>query len=727
MPIKYCGFWRASAVAIAALCLSACGSSSDSSASGTSVNPAGGGSTTTSTGVVVSGTATKGPIDGATVTVYALDATTGKQGAVLGSGSTDSSGNFKISLGSAPSGPVAVVITGGTYPSEVDSTNTVTETSPMCAMVANLSAGGLSGLSVTPLSDMVCSVAGAKAGSGTSTADAIGSADKFIMGIYGLASPPETTTPDFSNAAVTSGTDGGKEAVVLAGLDKLATDLVKSGKLDPSTLDDLYSALSKDIADGKFDGASFGAVIPLGTGNLPFTAGSTDFVGAVSALPPSLFAGGDLQSIIGGVSKGISAVAPGSVGISATSSGAMSTLAVGGHQYLYVAARTEGVKKVDITDPAHPVVLGAPDWQGASLVSHFASSGSVGGAQIIAGLTSGPQLLVFSYGENHIALVDPRTGTVTYEGDLSLTNGIVSFSGGDAYIAGAIPSAGSGAWLATSDGYEFLDANATIAAGTGNAPVVSAPIAVAGSQQLAENLGGDISHGYLLAPNYNGIQMVNVSKDSSIFPAVGSFVLDPTFSGPSTLSNFDGGAVDSALGVGILTYEDDKDALFINMNSITTDAGAMTFAPAATNGLADVLLSANDYLQFSGATVDPETHQVLLMAGYSYDIAVGTLQDPASVGSGGSWSGMSDWVYYDLSSTTGYQYAQDPHAVAVVNIAGKSYGYLLNGADSPVGLEQVDMSGLLSMPRQGSAGDQAHKPATDPTALGGPITEITFP
>lgn len=705
-------------VALTALYLSGCGSSSSNPA-GTSLNPAGG----ASGGVVLSGTATKGPIDGATVTIYAVDPSTGARGTVLGSGTTDASGNFKITLGSAPAGPVAVVVTDGSYPSEIDSGTTVSDTSPMCAMVADLSTG-LSGLSVTPLSDMVCSVASASAGSGTSTAAAIGSADTFVMGIYGLSSPPEKALPDFSSSGVGSGTDGGKVALVLAALDKLASDLVKAGTLDASTRDDIYAALSADIADGKFDGLSAGTVVPLGSGVLPFTAGSTDFIGALSAVPSSLFGGADLHAAVAAISPGIAAVAPASVGISATSSGAMSTLAFGGHQYLYVAARSKGVQKVDVTDPAHPVVLGPPDWQGAGLVSHFPSSGSVGGAQVITGLTAGPQLLVFSYGENHLALVDPDTGAVTYEGDLSLTNGEVFFSGGSAYIAGAIPVAGAGAWLATADGYEFLDANASIAGAA--APVITTTYPVSSLQELAENLGGDISPGYLLAPNYQGIQVVNVSRSSGIFPAVGSFTLDPTFTSTAELLDFDGGAVDSALGVAILTYEDTNDALFVDMNHLTTDAGVMTFTPAATNGLAHVTFSQNDFPAFSGSAVDPETHQALFMAGYSNDMAVAQVQSPASVAAGDSWAGVTDWAYYTLPSSS-YAEAQDPHAVAVVNIGGKSYGYLLNGADNPVGLEQIDLSGFLAMPRLGASGDAAHKPASDPMASGGPITAISFP
>ena len=114
------------------------------------------------------------------------------------------------------------------------------------------------------------------------------------------------------------------------------------------------------------------------------------------------------------------------------------------------------------------------------------------------------------------------------------------------------------------------------------------------------------------------------------------------------------------------------------------------------------------------------------MAGYSNDLAVGQIQDPASVAAGGAWNGLSDWVYYTIIGFP-YTYATDPHAVAAVNIKGKSYGYLLNGSTSPTGVVQIDMSALLAMPRAGTTGDAVHRAATSPTAAGGPIINIALP
>ena len=712
-------------MALLPLALAGCGG-------GGGFNPLSGGGS----GPLVSGSVIKGPVSGATLTVYALN-TDGTYGAVLGTGTTDATGNFSFSLTAPHTGPAALVATGGTYTSETTGATVSGAGSSLCAMAIDLSAGA-TGLVITPLSDMVCARAAALAAGGTPLPTAIADADTFVMSIYGLTGRPETLRPSFTAGALC--TDAGKLAMVLAALDKLRTGLAGGS-------DALYTALSSDIADGTFDGLSGGAAVPLGGGTLPFTAGSTDFVGALTSVAPSVFTGATGADILAGgtcATTGLGAVSPASVGLEATSSGAMSTLAVGGKQFLFVAARTKGVEKVDVTNPAAPIVLGTADgWCGAAacapsptLASHFPTS-TIGGAQIIVGLPGGPQLLVFSYSATHMALVNPATGAVTWEGDLTLTNPIVGFSGGSAFIAGAIPVLGQGAWLATSDGYQLFDAAATLTAlpagTTTSAPVIASTYPIDPGQTLAENLGGDIAHGWLFAPNYGvsytgEVQVINLTAKPG-FP-VGSYTADNaalTAAG-MTLSYFDNGSVDSKLQVGIVKGEHTNNAIFMDMRKIAPGTAANTFVTGATNGYAQVNLAT--FVDLSAVSVDSSTDQALFMAGFSTDLAVGQLQDPASVAAGGTWTGMSDWVYYNnLGTGASFSYSSggDPHAAAVVNIAGKSYGYLLNGSSFPTGVVQIDMSALLAMPRAGTTGDAAHQPATPPGAAGGPAINIVLP
>jgi len=705
-------------MALLPLALAGCGG-------GGGFNPLSGGGS----GPLVSGSVIKGPVSGATLTVYALN-TDGTYGAVLGTGITDATGNFSFSLTAPHTGPAALVATGGTYTSETTGATVSGAGSSLCAMAIDLSAGA-TGLVITPLSDMVCARAAALAAGGTPLPTAIADADTFVMSIYGLTGRPETLRPSFTAGALC--TDAGKFAMVLAALDKLRTGLAGGS-------DALYTALSSDIADGTFDGLSGGAAVPLGGGTLPFTAGSTDFVGALTSVAPSVFTGATGADILAGgtcATTGLGAVSPTSSGVEATSSGAMSSLAVGGKQFLFVAARTKGVEKVDVTDPAAPIVLGTADgWCGAAacapsptLASHFPTS-TIGGAQIIVGLPGGPQLLVFSYSAKHMALVNPDTGAVTWEGDLTLTNGIVGFSGGSAFIAGAIPVLGQGAWLATSDGYQLFDAAATLTAlpagTTTSAPVIASTYPIGPGQALAENLGGDIAHGLIFAPNYGvggagAVQAINLTAKPG-FP-VGSYTGDPAYVPPPGIPGgiHDGGSVDSKLQVGIITGEDTTNATFVDIRNVVPGSVANTFAPAATNGIVNVAIGGT----FSGSAVDSSTDQALFMAGFSNDLSVGQLQDPASVAAGGTWTGMTDWVNYTLGGGSfAYSYAVDPHAVAVINIAGKSYGYLLNGSSFPTGVVQIDMSALLAMPRTSPG---AHTTATDPTVAGGPISNIVLP
>lgn len=75
----------------------------------------GSGETTSATSGTISGTAVKGPVDGGTVTAYAV--ANGAMGAQLASGTTDAQGNFQISIG-AYSGPVMLQLSSGTFTDE---------------------------------------------------------------------------------------------------------------------------------------------------------------------------------------------------------------------------------------------------------------------------------------------------------------------------------------------------------------------------------------------------------------------------------------------------------------------------------------------------------------------------------------------------------------------------------------------------------------------------------
>lgn len=125
-------------------------------------NPVGNGGSTGTNGMI-SGTAVKGPISGGTVTAYAI--TNGTMGMQLASGTTDSQGNFNMSIGDY-AGSVMLQMSGGTYVDEATGvTETMTPGDVMTAMMTSLSTGTtVTGIQITPLTSMAQAVANNMAG-----------------------------------------------------------------------------------------------------------------------------------------------------------------------------------------------------------------------------------------------------------------------------------------------------------------------------------------------------------------------------------------------------------------------------------------------------------------------------------------------------------------------------------------------------------------------------------
>lgn len=115
----------------------------------------GGGSDGTTPGVngTITGTAIKGPVSGATVTVFAIN--NGAMGAQIGAGTTDAQGNFTMSIGTY-SGPVMLRMTGGTYTDEATGASMSMQSGDtMTSMMPQAIAGAvMSGVQITPVTSM---------------------------------------------------------------------------------------------------------------------------------------------------------------------------------------------------------------------------------------------------------------------------------------------------------------------------------------------------------------------------------------------------------------------------------------------------------------------------------------------------------------------------------------------------------------------------------------------
>jgi hypothetical protein len=113
----------------------------------------GGDGATSSVDGVISGTAVKGPINGATVKAFAINS--GVMGTQIGTGTTDAQGNFTLSIGSY-SGSVMLQMSGGTYTDEATGASmTMQSGDVMTSMMPQVNAGAvMSGVQITPLTSM---------------------------------------------------------------------------------------------------------------------------------------------------------------------------------------------------------------------------------------------------------------------------------------------------------------------------------------------------------------------------------------------------------------------------------------------------------------------------------------------------------------------------------------------------------------------------------------------
>ncbi len=722
-------------------------------------NPAPGGGSSSAVNLVVtkptftiSGTVYKGTSVGSTVTAYAVNSD-GSKGASLGSATTDSTGAFKIVLSSNPTGPVRVTSSGGNYVSEWDN-STITGTSDISLLLDAVTAN-VTGIVITPASEFINSYATGLLSSGKDEPTAHTTAKAILTGYFGLTTTAdvERLMPLFGTADVTAHPDA-----FTLGLD-LAALAQEGSTAAPTSPDDLIAALSLDISDGTFDGKQNGTPVPFANGAVPTirmrgvtpkatstavlspTAGDNDFLlalGLYITKGHSITGAGITPTRVLTLQNNISAgvtrcpcVPATAVGLQATSAGATTTYSVGGQQYLIMAGRKQGVVVINITDPTKtsPAINAWP-----KISSTVFSGADVGGVGVITGLAGHPQVLAFAYVSKTIALLNLNTlisgnpatdNPVDLVANLELTNGIVGFSGGAAYIAGAIPdNSRGGFWLDTSDGYGLLALSSLPATYDATAPPsvsLSTTYAPDSGQEIAENFGGDITNNQLLGGNYQGIQVVELGKGKSYSAA--SSVLSSSNPGLSySYFSFDGDSIDQKYRVGIMTYEDTPYAAFVNMATLKeTDAPADSSTPNQLEldpkGIATVNLIGPT---LSGSAVDPNSHLALFMAGFSNDFAVGQLQDPSSVAAGDTWKGLTDWSYFTINQSpelSDYFYAKDPHSVGVVvnQTTGTPYGYLLD-ATGNYGVVQIDMTNFLKMARAGASDDAAHRPSGDPGA-----------
>ena len=242
---------------VAATVAAGCGDSGDSGGGGASAFAA--------------GVAVKGPIDGATVTVFALRPT-GALGGVLASGTTDATGAFDIGV-NGYTGWAAVRVTGGSFADEATgAAATIPDDEPLLGFVDVEPVA--SDFAITPLSTLASALMPLFAHDPEATLDdAVQNALDATGNLFGLAGVGTLVPADLTAGPVAPGPSADAGALV-AGIAELA-----DGAGVATTA--MIRALASDASDARLDGLAFGVPVPLGAGTLAPSAGTTDLALAI--------------------------------------------------------------------------------------------------------------------------------------------------------------------------------------------------------------------------------------------------------------------------------------------------------------------------------------------------------------------------------------------------------------------------------------------------------------
>lgn len=231
--------------------------------------------TPTPVSVTLSGTAVQGPMAWTTVLIYAVNTANGGNGAILGGTLANGSGDFTIKL-ARPTGPVRLLADGGSYVSEMNGA-TISTPADISALLGSVT-GNISGISINPLSNFVDSMTVGKLKAGGITfANALAAATANIEKFYGLTADPARTIPNYTSSGLN--TNAGNLGLVLGAL------INEDQALCPDQPGGLVTALAADIADGIYNGLSFGSAITYcGKQELSALPGITGFQDALSGV-----------------------------------------------------------------------------------------------------------------------------------------------------------------------------------------------------------------------------------------------------------------------------------------------------------------------------------------------------------------------------------------------------------------------------------------------------------
>lgn len=265
---------RFASLVLTGLALTACGGGGGSGGSSTGTTPP------PPLQGTISGTATKGPVNGGSVTAYAINA--GAMGAQVASTKTDAQGNFTLAMGSY-SGPVMLQMSGGTYTDEATgSSMTMMAGDVMTAVLPTMTAGAaVSGIQMTALTSMAQAMAQHLSGGMTDaniTTANTNVGKYFMVGDILHTVPMNPLVPGSGN---TASQDAMNYGLCLAAMSQYAKTLGMSSSSA------MVTAMMNDAADGMMDGRQSGSAVMMGgmgAGTMMrSTAGTSDLATAMAA------------------------------------------------------------------------------------------------------------------------------------------------------------------------------------------------------------------------------------------------------------------------------------------------------------------------------------------------------------------------------------------------------------------------------------------------------------
>lgn len=245
----------------------------------------GGGGVAATQGSLI-GTATKGPVSGATVTAYAIS--NGQMDAQIGSTTTDANGNFTIPITGSYTGPVMLQMSGGTYTDEATGTPNMPMApgDVMTAVVPSVAAGAtISGIQVTPVTAMAQAMAQHMTG-GMTVANI--TAANNAMGSYFSVNDIlkiQPMNPLVAGSGTGASPDAQNYGMALAAMSQYAQ---AQGMTSSSAM---VTALMNDASDGVMDGKAGSTAVQMGGMGggmaLPATAGTSGLGGAMNTFMSS--------------------------------------------------------------------------------------------------------------------------------------------------------------------------------------------------------------------------------------------------------------------------------------------------------------------------------------------------------------------------------------------------------------------------------------------------------